>query len=124
MLYGSTTLYYMRGSGREDRRKMTKVLCLKQNWSGSPGKSQSYQASIQCWTSDARFKWRFAGRLVVYRFNSVNWSLFLLINLKTKMRSTPPTKLSRSAHGLHVPLLYEIERWSLTCKLIVGECGS
>ena len=37
-------------------------LVPQQYWFGSPGKSQSYQASVQCWTIiGPPTKWRFDG---------------------------------------------------------------
>ena len=38
-----------RGQGVQIPRKFTKYRVSEQYWSGSPEKSQNYQASIQCW---------------------------------------------------------------------------
>ena len=69
----------MRGSregetGRPDPTplKITKIRVPYKYWSGSKGKSQSYQAGIQCWAtigpaSETPFKWRFAGGAMMAR---------------------------------------------------------
>ena len=84
----------------EQRVWTQKYRASQQYWSGSPEKSQNYQASIQCWAiiGNRQFKLRFAGGPMMAR---LLWYLDPPYphQLKIGVKVGPPlTNFSASAH--------------------------
>ena len=92
-------------------------LSKKQYWSGSPEKTQGYQAYIQCWViigTPGQRQWCFAGGQIIAHLSKY---LDPLINCKKCCQNwTPLTKHSGSAHEIHILQLYKLRIITILIK--------